>query len=181
MPTSKVGIFGTRRVSTRRANKSGRLKTLQTYFSNCWSLPRDSSIQVGTAAPRRGRRRASSCSRQQRLYLRPLPQWHAWLRRSRRGRTTSLTQFEVSSLRVRPIVSRSPVPRCGWVVVRSLLLGPLLHGLSAPERQQLSISGENLGHRVFELASLVHQWADLLHPFIGNALDVLLAIHHEGQ
>jgi hypothetical protein len=45
------------------------------------------------------------------MYLMPLPQWHASLRPSRGGRTTSLTLFEVSSLRVRPIVSRCGVPR----------------------------------------------------------------------
>src|SRR5437773_6868715 len=64
----------------------------------------------------------------------------------RGGRTTSLTLFDVSSLRVRPIVSRSGVPRGCWMVVRSLLLGPLFHGLSTPQRQQLSIRGEDLSH-----------------------------------
>jgi len=47
LTTSKVGIFGARRVSTRLANKSGRPKTLQTYFSNCRSLLRESSIHAG--------------------------------------------------------------------------------------------------------------------------------------
>src|SRR5216683_6133738 len=85
----------------------------------------------------------------------PLPQWHASLRPRRGGRTTSLTLFEVSSLRVRPIVSRSGVLRGCWIVVRSLLLGPLFRGLSTPERQQLSIRGEDLSHGVLELASLL--------------------------
>src|SRR5437762_7825949 len=95
--------------------------------------------------------------------------------------TTSLTLFEVSSLRVRPIVSRSGVPRGCWMVVRSLLLGPLFHGLSTPERQQLSIRGEDLSHGVLELASLLDQRTDLLHPFLRDMLDALLAIHHECQ
>src|SRR6266704_729079 len=179
--TSTVAIFGARRVSTRLANNPGKSKTLQTYFSNCRSLLRESSIHAGNTAPRSCRRSASSCSRQQRLYLMPLPQWHASLRPSRGGRTTSLTLFEVSSLKVRPIVSRSGVPRGCWIVVRSLLLGPLFHGLSTPQRPQLSIRGEDLSHGVLELASLLDQRTDLLHPFLRDMLDALLAIHHECQ
>src|SRR5215469_698878 len=142
---SKVGIFGARRASTKLANKSGRPKTLQTYFSNCWSLPRESSIHSGTAAPRSCRRRASSRSEQHCLYLLPLPQWHASLRPRRGGgRTTSLTLSEISWFRVRPMVSQK-VPRTGCVAGRSFLLG-LLHGLSTQERQQLSVGGKDLGN-----------------------------------
>src|SRR5439155_14818458 len=86
-----------------------------------------------------------------------------------------------SDLRVRPIVSRSGVPRACWLLVRSLLLGPLFHGLSTPQRQQLSIRGEDLSHGVLELASLLDQRTDLLHPFLRDMLDALLAIHHECQ
>src|ERR1700741_4056679 len=111
----------------------------------------------------------------------PLPQWHASLRPRCRGRTTSLTLFEVSSLRGRSIVSRSGVPPRCWIVCRSLLFGPPFHGLSTPEGQQLSIRGEDLSHGILELASLLNQRADLLHPFLGNALDALLAIRHERQ
>src|SRR5438552_16564261 len=67
------------------------------------------------------------------------------------------------------------------MVVRSLLLGPLFRGLSTPERQQLSIRGEDLSHGVLERASLLDQRADLLHPFLRDPLDALLAIHHERQ
>src|SRR6266480_6292740 len=67
------------------------------------------------------------------------------------------------------------------MVVRSLLLGPLFRGLSTPERQQLSIRGEDFSHDVLELASLLDQRADLLHPFLRYMLDALLAIHHECQ
>src|ERR1700680_1968480 len=103
----------------------------------------------------------------------PLPQWHASFRPIRGGRTTSLTLFEVSLPKVRPIVSRSGVPRAGCLVGRSLLLGPLFHGLPTPECQQLSVRREDFGNRVLELASLLDQRTDLLPQFIGNALDGL--------
>src|SRR5437879_12329772 len=67
------------------------------------------------------------------------------------------------------------------MVVRSLLLGPLFHGLSTPERQQLSIRGEDLSHGVLERASLRDKRADLLHPFLRDPLDALLASDHERQ
>src|SRR6516164_6380172 len=162
------------------ANKSGRPKTLQMYFSNWWSLLREPSIHSGMPEPRRCRRRASSRSPQHRLYLLPLPQWHASLRPMCGGRTTSLTLSEASWFRVRPMVSQN-VPGAGLAAGRSFLLGLLLHGLSTPQRQQLGIGGENLGNSVFELASLLHQRPDLLHPFIGNTLDALAAIVSEGQ
>src|ERR1700676_4860118 len=111
----------------------------------------------------------------------PLPQWHASFRPIRGGRTTSLTLFEVSLLKVRPIVSRSRVPRAGCMVGRSLLLGPLFHGLPTPERQQLSVRREDFGNRILELASLLDQRADLLYPLLRDMLDVLLAVHHECQ
>src|SRR5436305_2080877 len=63
-------------------------------------------------------------------------------------RFADASQFAVSSLRVSPIVSLSGVHRGCWMVVRSLLLGPLFHGLSTPQRQQLSIRGEDLSHGV---------------------------------
>src|SRR5208283_5192917 len=105
----------------------------------------------------------------------PLPQWHASLRPRRGGRTTSLTLFEVSWFRVRPI------PRASRVAGRSFLPGLLLLGLSTPEHQQLSVGGEDLGNGVLELASLLDQWANLLHPFLRDMFDALLAVNHERQ
>src|ERR1700682_470321 len=67
------------------------------------------------------------------------------------------------------------------MVVRSLLLRPPFHGLLTPQRQQLGVGGKDLGHRVLELASLLDQRTDLLHPFIGNSLDALPTVHAEGQ
>src|SRR2546429_3576929 len=61
------------------------------------------------------------------------------------------------------------------------LFRSLFHGLSTPQRQQLSIRGEDLSHGVLELASLLDQRTDLLHPFLRDMLDALLAIHHECQ
>ena len=40
---------------------------------------------------------------------------------------------------------------------------------------------KDLGNRVLELASLLDQRPDLFHPFIGNSLDALPAVHAEGQ
>ena len=54
-------------------------------------------------------------------------------------------------------------------------------GLLTPQRQQLSVGGKNLGNGVFEVASLLHQRANLFHPFLRDALDALLAVHHERQ
>src|SRR5207302_699823 len=110
LTTSKVGIFGARRVSTRLANKSGRPKTLLTYFSNCWSLLREPSIHSGKAAPRNCRRRASSRSPQHRLYLMPLPQWHASLRPLRGQRPNLLHPFIGNTVVALP-ASRSEVQR----------------------------------------------------------------------
>src|SRR5260370_31823093 len=53
--------------------------------------------------------------------------------------------------------------------------------MSTRERQQLGIGGEDLGNGVLKLASLLHQSTNLLHPFIGDTLDALAAIHPEGQ
>src|SRR5437899_6317557 len=64
---------------------------------------------------------------------------------------------------------------------RSPLLTPLLGGLLSPQCQQLCVSREDLRNRVLVLPALLHQRTDLLHPIVGNALDVLLAIDHEGQ
>src|SRR6516225_8614853 len=73
------------------------------------------------------------------------------------------------------------MPPGGWVVGRSRFLAPLLGGLLTPQRQQLGVGGKNLGNGVFEVASLLHQRANLLHPFLRNPLHALLAVHHERQ
>jgi len=43
----------------------------------------------------------------------------------------------------------------------------------------LGIGGEDLGHRVFELASLLDQRADLLHPLVGDTLHAFFTVDHE--
>ena len=64
---------------------------------------------------------------------------------------------------------------------RSLLPGPLFHGLPTPKCQQLSVRREDFGNRVLELASLLDQRTDLLYPLLRDMLDVLLTISHERQ
>src|SRR5260370_9740019 len=165
------------------ANSSGIAKNVQAYFWSWWGLLRELSSHSGNAAPRSCRRRASSRSRQQGLYLLPLPQGHGSLRSCRGGSATPAAWMQSSrpgSRRVRPMVSQK-VPRASRVAGRSFLLGLLLLGLSTPERQQLSVGGEDLGNGVLELASLLDQWANLLHPFLWDMFDALLAVNHERQ
>jgi hypothetical protein len=40
----------------------------------------------------------------------------------------------------------------------------------------LGVGGEDLGHGVLQLTSLLDQRTDLLHPFIGNVFDAFLAV-----
>jgi len=53
--------------------------------------------------------------------------------------------------------------------------------LLSPQRQQLGVGGEDLGHGLFKLATRLHQALNFLHPFIGDVLDALLTPDHESE
>src|ERR1035438_852994 len=153
--------------------------------SNCCRLSRELSSHPGMAAEPSCRRMPGSRSQQQRLYLLPLPQEQAWLRPNRGGSVSPaalLPALGRESGKVKPTVAcKSQGPLGGLRFAASPRLGRLAAGLLAPQRQQLGIGGEDLGHRIFELAALLYQGANLLHQLLRHMLHVLFAVDHEGE
>ena len=64
---------------------------------------------------------------------------------------------------------------------RSPFPGSLLCALLAPQRQQLGVGREDLGHCVLELAPLIDKRPDLIDPFIGNTLHAFLTVNHKRE
>ncbi len=129
---------------------------MQAYFSNWRSLLREASIHSGNAAPRSCRRRASSRSRQHRLYLTAA----TTVVTPRCGPTSGGSDDAHSSLfasifpgfRVRPMVSlkksHAPAESSG----RSFLLAPSSSG--APEPSGLARPAANrFGREAIQVAS----------------------------
>jgi len=53
--------------------------------------------------------------------------------------------------------------------------------LPPPQGQQLCVRGEDLGHSLFKLPTLVHKPLNFLDPSLGDVLHALLALGHEGE
>jgi uncharacterized protein YejL (UPF0352 family) len=53
--------------------------------------------------------------------------------------------------------------------------------LLSPQRQQLSVGGEDLRYRLFKLPALLHQALNFPDPFVGDVLHPFLAADHESE
>src|SRR5208337_1523858 len=58
---------------------------------------------------------------------------------------------------------------------------PRFAPLLARQHQELGVGGQYFPHRILEFTSGFHTAADVLDPFAGNVLHLLLAAHHEGE
>ena len=89
---------------------------------------------------------------------------------------SGMTVFSLRKpLRVRPAEGPQPSAGAGAPELASTTL------LLPPQGQQLGVEGEDLAHRLLELATALHSLACPLHPRLRNPLHPLAALEHESE